>query len=80
MYKFKTISVVLPCYNEEEGLGKMLRCKPSFIDEVIVVDNNSDDNMVEIAKKYSAKIVHERKRGYSQIQLYLIFARVVDIN
>jgi len=51
MYKFKTISVVIPCYDEQEGLDKMLRRKPSFIDEVIVVDNNSTDNTVDIAKK-----------------------------
>ena len=66
MYKFKTISVVIPCYNEQEGLDRILRCKPSFIDEVIVVDNGATDSTVDIAKKYGATIVYEKKRGYGQ--------------
>jgi glycosyltransferase involved in cell wall biosynthesis len=64
MYKFRTISVVMPCYNEQEGLNKMLRCKPSFIDEVIIVDNNSTDNTVNIAKRHGATIAYEKKKGY----------------
>ena len=64
MYKFKTISVVIPCYNEEQGLDRMLLQKPSFIDEVVVVDNNSNDNTADVARKHSATIIYERRRGY----------------
>ncbi len=63
----QTISVVIPCYNEEKALGKCLTAianqtrKP---DEVIVVDNNSQDKTVEIAKQFSfVKIVKERRQG-----------------
>jgi glycosyltransferase involved in cell wall biosynthesis len=69
MYKSKTISVVVPCYNEQEGLDKILRSKPPFIDEVIIVDNNSTDSTVDIAKKYGATIVHEKRKGYGQCYL-----------
>ena len=39
---------MLPCYNEEEGLKKILQIKPSSIDEVIVV--NQDDELLGIGK------------------------------
>lgn len=49
------ISVVVPAYNEEKYIGRCLEAlekqsvKP---DEIIVVDNNSTDKTVEIAKKF----------------------------
>jgi len=64
VYKGYTISAVIPCYNEEEGIQKVLRDMPSFVDEVVVVDNNSTDNTGEVAKSLGAKVVFEPKRGY----------------
>lgn len=66
MYNYKTISVVIPCFNESQGLDKVLKNKPLFIDEVIVVDNNSRDNTVNVAKKYNSTIVQEKRIGYGQ--------------
>lgn len=66
MYNCKTISVVIPCFNESCGLDMMLKNKPSFIDEVIVVDNNSRDDTVNVAKKYNATIVQEKRVGYGR--------------
>ena len=60
------ISVVIPAYNEEAYIGKVLKSlnnqtfKP---DEIIVVDNNSNDKTVSIAQKLGAKIVSEKKQG-----------------
>ncbi len=54
----------MPCYNEERGLEEMLKNKPGFLDEVIVVDNASTDRTAEVAKKYQAKVVYENKQGY----------------
>ena len=64
MYKEYKISCVIPCYNEEEGIKETLRIMPSYIDEVIVVDNNSIDRTDEIAKEMGAKVVFEKKKGY----------------
>lgn len=64
MYKGYTISAIIPCYNEEEGIKKVLRDMPSFVDEVVVVDNNSTDNTGKVAKSLGAKVVFEPKRGY----------------
>ena len=43
MYKSLSITVIIPCLNEEQGIEKVLRAMPEFVDEVIVVDNNSTD-------------------------------------
>ena len=61
-----TVSVILPAYNEEKYIEK---CIQSILnqsipaEEVIVVDNNSTDKTVEIAKKYPVKIVLEKTQG-----------------
>ena len=44
MYNNQRVVLIIPCYNEAEGLKKILSVLPYFIDEVIVVDNDSDDN------------------------------------
>jgi len=64
MLKSYKISLVLPCFNEAEGLRIILACVPSFIDEVVVVDNNSTDKSKEVAFVYNVRVVEERKRGY----------------
>ncbi len=43
MYKGQSITVIIPCLNEEQGIEKVLRAMPEFVDEVIVVDNASTD-------------------------------------
>ena len=64
MYKDKAISLVIPCYNEEEGLKAMFLKVPLFVDEVIVVDNNSTDHTPEVACQYHAKVIQEKRKGY----------------
>ncbi len=64
MRKLKKITIVIPCLNEEAGLKALLRNLPSIVDEVIVVDGNSTDNSVAVAKKYNSKVIVEKKRGY----------------
>jgi len=58
------ISVVIPCHNEEEGIQKVLSTMPDFVDEVIVVDNNSEDRTADVARQYGAKVVIETMQGY----------------
>jgi hypothetical protein len=64
MYKNKKISLIIPCYNEEGGIKKILERRPFFIDEVVVVDNRSTDNSASVAKDLGAKIIFEAERGY----------------
>ena len=52
----ETISVVLATFNEEKNLPECLESVKTLSDEIIVVDGNSADKTVVIAKKYGAKI------------------------
>jgi glycosyltransferase involved in cell wall biosynthesis len=60
-----TVSVVVPTLNEAENLPGVLSRIPDFVDEVVVVDGQSQDDTVEIAQKVcpTAKIVFQRNRG-----------------
>lgn len=66
MYNNNKISCVIPCYNEEAGLKIIFHNKPSCVDEVVIVDNNSTDNTSEVASKNGAVVVYENRRGYGQ--------------
>jgi len=62
MIRNKSISLVIPCKNEEKSLPLLLAKLPKWIDEVIVVDNNSTDKTVEVAKGLGAKVVVEKRK------------------
>ncbi|MBN1868959.1 MAG: glycosyltransferase family 2 protein [Candidatus Omnitrophica bacterium] len=66
MFNGKTVSVVMPAYNEEKGVGEMVKefKQSAYVDEVIVVDNNSNDQTAAIAERAGARVVKELKRGY----------------
>ncbi len=66
MYKGQTITVIIPCLNEEEGIQLVLKDIPDFVDEVIVVDNNSTDRTPLIAAELGAKVVREKIPGYGR--------------
>jgi glycosyltransferase involved in cell wall biosynthesis len=51
------LSVVLAVYNEEKNIQDCLESVKDFADEIIIVDGGSTDNTVEIAQKYTAKII-----------------------
>lgn len=58
------MSVVLPCYNEEEGIRVTLADMPSLVDDSLVVDNNCADRTAEVASAMGARVVIETRRGY----------------
>ena len=66
MYKSLSITVIIPCLNEEQGIENVLRAMPEFVDEVVVVDNNSTDRTSEVAASLGAKVVREEVRGYGR--------------
>ena len=49
VYRDRRITVVIPCLNEEKGIVEVLTRMPSFVDEIIVVDNDSTDRTAEVA-------------------------------
>lgn len=68
--QYRTVSVVLPCLNEEQAIGicidkiKNVFSKNNITGEIIVVDNGSTDKSLDIAKKLGAKTLHQPIRGY----------------
>src|SRR4026208_1505569 len=66
MYKGQKITVIIPCLNEEQGIERILRSMPEFVDETIVVDNNSIDRTAEIAQSLGATVIREEVRGYGR--------------
>src|SRR5438552_4482915 len=66
MYKGQSITVIIPCLNEEQGIAQVLRKVPEFVDEVIVVDNNSTDRTSDVAAALGAKVIREEVRGYGR--------------
>jgi hypothetical protein len=66
MYKGQSITVVMPCLNEEQGIEQILQRMPAFVDEVIVVDNGSTDRTQEVARSFGAQVIQEEVRGYGR--------------
>src|SRR5260370_24336662 len=66
MYKGQSITVIIPCLNEEHGIEKILSSMPDFVDETIVVDNNSTDRTAEVARSLGAQVIREEVRGYGR--------------
>lgn len=60
------VSVVIPAYNEEKFIGRCLGAMLGQIepaDEIIVVNNNSKDNTLEILKRFNVRVVNEKTQG-----------------
>lgn len=61
----KTISVIIPAFNEERSIGKVVTDIPrDLVSHVIVVNNNSTDNTVTVAKEAGAIVLDEMRKGY----------------
>lgn len=64
MHRDLRLSVVIPCYNEEDGVREVIGRIPPFVDEIVVVDNNSTDRTAEVAASLGARVVPEKRPGY----------------
>lgn len=62
--EYPIIKVIIPAYNEADSIAKVIGDIPSIVNEVIVVNNNSNDNTVEVATKVGATVLDELDRGY----------------
>lgn len=61
------VTVIIPALNEEKTIGEVVGQVPCHIaDEIIVVDNGSDDRTTERALEFGACVVSEPRRGYGQ--------------
>ena len=63
------IAVLLPCYNEEVTIGKVIKdFRKELPDaDIYVYDNNSKDKTAEIAKENGAIVKHEYRQGKGNV-------------
>ena len=67
MYNGKKVVVVLPAYNAALTIEKTISEIPmNVVDELVLVDDNSTDNSIEVAQRAGIKhiIKHTRNKGY----------------
>jgi dolichol-phosphate hexosyltransferase len=64
------ITILIPCYNEENGVGKVISRIPTerlrrlgYGLEIIVIDNNSIDATASVALDAGAKVIKEERQG-----------------
>ncbi len=65
----KKISAIIPTLNEEENIENAI-ASVSWADEIIVLDSESKDKTVEIARKYGAKIISRPFDDFSSQKNY----------
>ncbi|MDG1811701.1 MAG: glycosyltransferase family 2 protein [Polaribacter sp.] len=58
------IKVIIPAYNEQDSIANVIQDIPSFVDEIIVVSNNSTDKTEENASNAGATVLKENRKGY----------------
>ncbi len=60
-----TIAVLIPCYNEEVAVAKVVKDFQAALPTatVFVFDNNSTDNTVAVARAAGAEVFQERRQG-----------------
>lgn len=79
----KEIVILIPGYNEEEGVGKVIDGIPirkleklGYTARIIVIDNNSSDKTAEKARKHGANNVTKQYNLSREISLAFYFPEV----
>jgi glycosyltransferase involved in cell wall biosynthesis len=75
--KRKTLSVAIIAGNEEKKIGDCLE-SVKWADEIIVVDSESSDRTVEIAKRYTDKVFIRKWKGYAPQKQFAIDQATCD--
>jgi glycosyltransferase involved in cell wall biosynthesis len=60
------VDVIIPAFNEEKSIAKVIGDIPSLVRHVVVANNNSTDRTAEVALAAGAKVVFEPQKGYGK--------------
>lgn len=60
------IDVIIPAYNEEKSIPKVIAEIPAVVRHIVVANNNSTDRTGEVAKAGGAQVVFEPQKGYGK--------------
>jgi glycosyltransferase involved in cell wall biosynthesis len=60
------VDVIIPAYNEEKSLPKVLQDIPKIVRNIVVSNNNSTDRTGEFAEAEGAQVVFEPQKGYGK--------------
>jgi dolichol-phosphate hexosyltransferase len=68
--KYNKLTILIPCYNEERGVGQVIDGVPLQLlkrlrlkTEIIVINNNSSDRTAKVALKRHVRVIDEVKKG-----------------
>lgn len=59
-----SVTVIIPAYNEEGSIAKVIKEIPSLVNEIIVVNNCSTDRTATVAATAGATVLDENRMGY----------------
>ena len=70
MYRDKSVAAVVPAYNEEKLIGRVIETMPDYVDRIVVIDDSSKDETAETVRRYLPQmgerlllIQHETDQG-----------------
>ena len=70
MYRNHTIAVVVPAYNEETLISRVIETMPEYVDRIVVADDDSRDGTAQTVRCYLPRmgkrlhlIRHEANQG-----------------
>lgn len=69
MFEDKTIAAVVPCYNEESQISRVIETMPGFVDFIVIIDDQSKDKTAEVVEQHQESmkniilIKHEINQG-----------------
>jgi glycosyltransferase involved in cell wall biosynthesis len=60
------VDVIIPAFNEEKSIAKVIGDIPALVRNVVVANNNSTDRTAEVAIAAGAQVVFEPQKGYGK--------------
>jgi glycosyltransferase involved in cell wall biosynthesis len=66
MYEGSTVGVVVPAYNEEENVGRVIETMPEFVDRIYAVDDGSEDGTWEEIRRRAGATIGSGSEPHNQ--------------